>query len=479
MIKLNLGCGGKILPSSEGWVNIDIRDLPGVDIVMDLEKCKFPYENNSIDHVMLQDAFEHLYRAIHEEFLEELFRILKPLGTIYFQMPDLCVAAKRYLDILENPSELQHALTSEQFADILYGGYDYSANVHKWGYDVYSLTKLLDKARFIVWIIGSDGGCNLLCHAIKPLPDIPDKVYLGVSGGLGDVVQVYLANPISPGEPGSSKNFPSTDAITSMWFRRLKSFKAMYPDSHVKVVSASHNPYTPELFEQNPFIDSVDVVKWTSAYDPNMWREDYKGYTSLTSNISYVGFKPEDTPVIYMNDKENKFLDAIVGRGEYIVIHPFAGSGKRVVKPLGFYVDIAKRLSKIGYNIFFVGKGYTQNMDNGGTFIEEFEYNKKGIYSLVGKTSVRFSVNLVMSAGGFIGTHSSMILPAWYKGIKSVCLVPPTNDAGVKWQDFFKTFNPCTWGADKPFNKTIIIDEDCLYNDNNLIKDIVGEFGEI
>ena len=45
-MNLNLGCGNKIL---EGYTNVDKYDYYNCDIVHDLEKFPYPFENNSID----------------------------------------------------------------------------------------------------------------------------------------------------------------------------------------------------------------------------------------------------------------------------------------------------------------------------------------------------------------------------------------------------------------------------------------------
>jgi predicted SAM-dependent methyltransferase len=56
-VNLNLGCSSYIMP---GWVNVDCRPLPGVDVVCDLEQIPWPWKDNSVDEVLMSHFLEHL-----------------------------------------------------------------------------------------------------------------------------------------------------------------------------------------------------------------------------------------------------------------------------------------------------------------------------------------------------------------------------------------------------------------------------------
>lgn len=56
LIRLNLGCGRNI---REGWVNADRSLLPGVDVVVDLEK-ELPFADDSADEILLSHVIEHI-----------------------------------------------------------------------------------------------------------------------------------------------------------------------------------------------------------------------------------------------------------------------------------------------------------------------------------------------------------------------------------------------------------------------------------
>jgi len=72
MLKLNLGCGRD---TRSGWVNIDLRPGPGVDMVMDLSE-PLPFPDNSIEEIYASHVLEHILHW--EKTVEELHRVLKP-----------------------------------------------------------------------------------------------------------------------------------------------------------------------------------------------------------------------------------------------------------------------------------------------------------------------------------------------------------------------------------------------------------------
>jgi len=84
-VKLNLGCGGDI---KEGYVNVDQRELAGVDVTCDLLKMPWPWADESVDEVLMLDFFEHVPYVKNGAVLDEVWRILKPGGTVTIQVPD-------------------------------------------------------------------------------------------------------------------------------------------------------------------------------------------------------------------------------------------------------------------------------------------------------------------------------------------------------------------------------------------------------
>lgn len=88
--KLHIGCGDEILP---GYVNSDIIDLPGVDIVHNVMNFPWPWGDGSMDEIRAKDLIEHLpthtsnYESTIIKFIEQAHRILRPKGILWMQTP--------------------------------------------------------------------------------------------------------------------------------------------------------------------------------------------------------------------------------------------------------------------------------------------------------------------------------------------------------------------------------------------------------
>ncbi|PHG59746.1 class I SAM-dependent methyltransferase [Bacillus toyonensis] len=83
--KLHLGCGRTIL---EGWINLDIAPVDGVDVTADLNQCKekpLPFDDNSIDEFFASHLLEHIQQPLN--LMEELHRIAKPNATMICHVP--------------------------------------------------------------------------------------------------------------------------------------------------------------------------------------------------------------------------------------------------------------------------------------------------------------------------------------------------------------------------------------------------------
>lgn len=79
--RLNLGCGHDARP---GWVNLDRVDLPGVDVVHDLDHLPLPFHNAQFTDVDCQDVLEHLDVI---PTMRELHRITAPGGRLRIRSP--------------------------------------------------------------------------------------------------------------------------------------------------------------------------------------------------------------------------------------------------------------------------------------------------------------------------------------------------------------------------------------------------------
>jgi len=83
--RLHFGCGGDV---RQGWINLDSRPLPGVDVIANLDACRrkpLPFADDSIDELMGNHILEHLSDPL--ALMQELHRIAKPGAKLVFRVP--------------------------------------------------------------------------------------------------------------------------------------------------------------------------------------------------------------------------------------------------------------------------------------------------------------------------------------------------------------------------------------------------------
>jgi SAM-dependent methyltransferase len=80
--KLNLGCGQRPI---DGYINIDVADLPHVDLVISLEDAELPYADNSVDFVLCDHVLEHIDNFI--PLVEEIHRVCRAGALVHVTVP--------------------------------------------------------------------------------------------------------------------------------------------------------------------------------------------------------------------------------------------------------------------------------------------------------------------------------------------------------------------------------------------------------
>ena len=100
-MKLNLGCGNKIY---EGYVNVDKFDFYEVDVKHDLEKFPYPFDDNSVEEIILSHVLEHIGQDpdIFINILKELYRISKNQALIKIAVPH-----PRHDDFVSDPTHVR------------------------------------------------------------------------------------------------------------------------------------------------------------------------------------------------------------------------------------------------------------------------------------------------------------------------------------------------------------------------------------
>lgn len=92
-VRLNLGAGPD---RRTGWINVDVDASHSPDVVWDLNKRPYPFEDGSIDHIYAAQLLEHL--QLHcVDFFQETYRILESDGTLEMVLPNMFSLKNRML----------------------------------------------------------------------------------------------------------------------------------------------------------------------------------------------------------------------------------------------------------------------------------------------------------------------------------------------------------------------------------------------
>jgi len=133
-MKINLGCGERPMP---GFVNLDSRRLPGVDVVAVLPEL--PFEDNTASYIYACCVLEHFRLNDARILLKECLRALKKGGILRLSVPDFLAIAEIYLKN-RNIYEV---------GGMLMGRQNYSENTHYLVFDEVRITSMMMDAGFV------------------------------------------------------------------------------------------------------------------------------------------------------------------------------------------------------------------------------------------------------------------------------------------------------------------------------------------
>jgi len=146
--------------------NMDARKLPGVDIVVDLEK-PFPVESGSYDGVYSKFLIEHIGWPKVRSHISEIYRILKPNGVAVCVTANLKAQAKKIAEKTEwDGSE----------SALIFANQSCPEDYHKSGFTPEYATRLFREAGFReVKILPYPGSMEMIIHADKSSEKLPEQ----------------------------------------------------------------------------------------------------------------------------------------------------------------------------------------------------------------------------------------------------------------------------------------------------------------
>src|SRR4051812_13621708 len=114
---LQVGCGPQVMP---GFVNLDYRWVPGVDVVWDLQR-PLPFPDNRFQGIFTEHCLEHFAPVALAGVLRELHRVLRPGGRVRLVVPGLEKHVERYLASRTDGDDAPARLINAVF----YSGHDW------------------------------------------------------------------------------------------------------------------------------------------------------------------------------------------------------------------------------------------------------------------------------------------------------------------------------------------------------------------
>jgi predicted SAM-dependent methyltransferase len=145
--RLNWGCGEHPEP---GWINSDIKDVPGIDLPCDILEG-LPLDADSIDYAVSIHALPEIPYTGLVPALQELRRVLKPGGVLRLALPDLDRAIMAYLNEDEDffliPNKDAESIGAKFVVQMVWYGYSRSLFTHDFAEEIVRAAGFTDVIR--------------------------------------------------------------------------------------------------------------------------------------------------------------------------------------------------------------------------------------------------------------------------------------------------------------------------------------------
>lgn len=153
-LRLNVGCGHVPM---EGYINVDSRELPGVDVVA--EATRLPFDPGSVAEIFSSHLLEHFpEEQLRREVLPYWKSLLAPGGRLRGVVPDAGTMIAKYRD---------GAMPFEDLREVTFGAQDYAGDFHYTMFTPESLAALLHEVGFRDVVFPVTGRANGKCYEME------------------------------------------------------------------------------------------------------------------------------------------------------------------------------------------------------------------------------------------------------------------------------------------------------------------------
>jgi hypothetical protein len=157
-LRLNLGCGHVPL---DGYLNVDRRALPGVDIVAEVDQL--PFAAAEVQEIFSAHLLEHFpQEQLRRKLLPYYFGLIRSGGQFHAVVPDAEAMMREYA---------RGEYPYDSMREVLYGGQDYDGDFHFNMFTPASLSELLIEAGFVNPRIIAAGRKNGQCYEFEIAAD--------------------------------------------------------------------------------------------------------------------------------------------------------------------------------------------------------------------------------------------------------------------------------------------------------------------
>lgn len=150
-ILLNVGCGHKPLVD---YINVDVRDLPGVDVVAPVESLPFGF--GEVSEIYSSHLLEHFpIEKLNRNILPKWVSLLKEGGRIRAVVPDSSAMIESYS---------KKEISFSELSLIIFGGQEYEGDFHYSMFTPESLVELFSASGLVDVNILAANRRNGLCY---------------------------------------------------------------------------------------------------------------------------------------------------------------------------------------------------------------------------------------------------------------------------------------------------------------------------
>jgi hypothetical protein len=153
-LRVNLGCGHLPL---EGYVNVDFRDLPGVDVVADV--ARLPLDSGSVATLHAAHLLEHFpAEQLTRQLLPYWTSLLRPGGQLVVVVPDSEAMLEAYA---------RGDMGFDELREVTFGGQEYDGDFHFAMFSQDSLGAMLKSVGLADIEVTAHGRRNGLCYEME------------------------------------------------------------------------------------------------------------------------------------------------------------------------------------------------------------------------------------------------------------------------------------------------------------------------